>query len=101
MDDELAADFAVLGVQVAAETAQDDEDFEVMLANADTLRAWLASATQWRAAVGLAGMIWLGLDYAGVEVVLRRLGLSDPDAVFVDLQLMEEEALAVFGEAAT
>lgn len=89
-----------MGVQVAADALRDDGTFEVALANADTIRAWLACATQWRVLAGAGAAIWLGLDYAGVDVVLRRLGLADPDAVFADLQLMEGEALSTFGEAA-
>ncbi|PZO64625.1 MAG: hypothetical protein DI498_10995 [Paracoccus denitrificans] len=71
-----------------------------MLTNADTIKAWLASSTQWRVVAGAQALIWLGLDYVGVDVVLRRLKLNDPDEVFTDLQLMEDEALAAFGECA-
>lgn len=88
-----------MGVTIAAEAPRDDGTFEVALANADTIRAWLACATQWRIAAGIAGSMWLGLDYAAVDVVLRRTKPADPDAVFADLQLMEDAALAVFGEA--
>ncbi|MFB2531034.1 DUF1799 domain-containing protein [Paracoccus sp. p3-h83] len=95
----MAAQFAALGVAVAVDVPQDDGDFEVMRDNADTMRAWLACASQWRMAIGMAGAIWLGLDYAGIDVVLRRGGFADPDAVFTDLQLMEDEALAAFAEA--
>lgn len=95
----MAAQFAALGVTVAAEVPRDDGAVEVMLANADPMRAWLACATQWRCAVGVAGLVWLGLDYAAVDVVLARGSFADPDAVFADVQLMEDEALATFGEA--
>lgn len=95
----MAAQFAALGVTVAVDVPPDSEDFEIMKDNADTMRAWLASATQWRAAVGMAGIVWLGLDYPAVDVVLARGAFSDPDAVFADLQLMEDEALATFAEA--
>ncbi|KGJ19306.1 DUF1799 domain-containing protein [Paracoccus sanguinis] len=94
----MAAQFAALGVTVAAEAPREDEAFEIMQANADTMRAWLACATQWRCAAGMAGLVWLGLDYAGVNVVLARGRVAEPDAVFADLQLMEDEALATFAE---
>lgn len=96
----MAAQFAALGVTltVTAEVPRDDGAVEVMLTNADTMRAWLACATQWRCAVGMAGLVWLGLDYAAVDVVLARGSFADPDGVFADLQLMEDEALAAFGE---
>lgn len=73
------------------------ETFDVMPANWPALCAFIASATQWRALAGAAGIVWLGLDYAAVDVVLRRTGADD--AVFADLQLMEAAALKAFGEA--
>ena len=101
MDDDVAAQFAAMGAEIAAEAAQDEDGFEVMLANADTIKAWLACGTQWRVAAGMTCLIWLGLDYAGVDVVLKRMQPADPDAVFQDLQLMEDEALDTFAENAT
>lgn len=85
-----------MGAAVDAAPEETSGDFEVMPANWDSIRAWLACETQWRAVVGLAGLVWLGLDYAGVDVVLRRLQLDDR---FGDLQLMEGAALRAFGEA--
>ena len=76
-----------------------DEAFEVLPPNADALDAWLTCQTQWRVAVGMGGMVWLGLDYSAVDVVLRRMKLADPDAVMADLQVMEGAALKVLGES--
>ena len=61
--------------------------------NWDALSAFLALATQWRAAVGAAGMIWLGLDYCAADVIMRRL--RSPEHVFADLMIMEASALPV------
>lgn len=100
-DAELEADFAALGVEKAASLPglNCEETIEVWAENADSLDAWLACSTQWRAvAPAMAPLIWLGLDYPGVDVVLRRQAPADPDRVFVDLQVMEIEALAAFGE---
>ena len=74
------------------------EAFEVLPPNADALDAWLSCQTQWRVAAGMGGMVWLGLDYSAVDVVLRRMKLADPDAVMADLQVMEGAALKVLGE---
>jgi hypothetical protein len=41
-------------------------------------------------------VVWIGLDYVAVDVVLRRMGLGDE--VFADLQVMERAALDVFAE---
>lgn len=87
-----------MGVQIAAEVPQGDGAIEIMQVNADTMRVWLGCTTQWRAAVGLAGLVWLGLDYAAVDVVLRRLAPENPDTVFADIQVMEDAALEAFAE---
>lgn len=79
----------------AAPSSPTAEAFEVMPANWSSIIAFLGCETQWRAAVGMAGLVWLGLDYAGVEVALRRLGR---EACFEDVQLMEAQALRTFGE---
>lgn len=77
---------------------RNEEVFEVMPVNWESVMSFLAVATQWRAiwqSVGFAGALaWLGLDYSAVDVVLRRRGASDQ--VFFDIQIMEGEALAAF-----
>lgn len=99
IDDEIAAQFARMGVALDLPPAPPAaEVFEVLPPNADALDAWLSCQTQWRVAAGMGGMVWLGLDYGAVDVVLRRSRFSDPDAVFADLQVMEGAALKVLGE---
>ena len=99
IDADIADDFSAMGAGCPAGTITDpDEDaFEVWSVNWDSLTAFLACETQWRAAATMAGLFWLGLDYAAVDVVLRRL--AAPDAVFADLRVMERAALAAFAEA--
>lgn len=84
-------------VEVAPADAEEDGAFQVWRANEDALIAWLAVETQWRIVSSMAGLIWLGLDYSAVDVVLRRL--KSPDRVFADLQDMELAALEAFSEA--
>lgn len=84
-----------MGAQVAPHPEEDDV-FEVMRQNWDSLCAWLACETQWRAVAGSARIVFTGLDYGGVDVVLTRLEAAR--GVFEDLLLMEREALAVFAE---
>lgn len=62
-----------------------------------SVTTFIACETQWRVAAHLAGIIWLGLDYSAVDVVMRRLSITDA-RVFADLQVMEAEALAVFAK---
>lgn len=98
IDDDLARQFADLGVTVAPDRPEDErEGFEVMADNWQSVCTFLACETQWRVVAGFAGLIWLGLDYTAVDMVMRRSGVPDP--VFEDLQVMEAEALATFGEA--
>lgn len=98
IDDEIAGQLGRWGVPVTADGApQKEEAFEVMSANAEALDIWLACSTQWRVAVGLGGILWLGLDYSAVNVMLQHYAPQDPAAVMADLQVMEAEALAVFG----
>lgn len=97
MDAAIVAEFAELGVTVAAEIDKSEDDaLGVWDINWDSLSAFLACETQWRVAVGFAGMVWLGLDYAAVDVVLRRRQFGD--SVFEDLRVMEMEALRTFDE---
>lgn len=98
----MRADFAALGVKVA-KADEDDEDpdaIDIWDTNWPALLAFLGCETQWRIeARGMSGvMTYLGLDYAGVDVVLRRQGAAD--AVFDDIRVMELAALEAFGEAA-
>ena len=98
-DAALAAEFAALGAPLpegSVPEGVDDTAFSVLPANWAAVTAFLACETQWRVAVGFgAPPMWLGLDYAGVDVVLRRTGSK---ADFADLQAMEAAALDVFSE---
>lgn len=60
-----------------------------------------ASGTQWRVVATPRALFHLGLDYPGVEVVMRRLlpPEADANAVFADLMVMEAEALPILNEA--
>lgn len=73
--------------------AEENNSVDVWAENWPAMIAFLALATQWRVALGVGGMIWLGLDYPGVDVVMRRLGT--PDSAFADIQSMEAAALPV------
>ena len=67
--------------------------------------AFLACETQWRAVPMTVGnmaaiatsVVWLGLDYAAVDVVLRHTAEGDAE-VFADLRVMERAALDAFAE---
>ncbi|MEW8522557.1 MAG: DUF1799 domain-containing protein [Candidatus Thiodiazotropha endolucinida] len=69
-------------------------DFDVLPENWDAARLFQAVKTQWRIS-GMAG-IPSGLDYAGVDVVMRRMAIAD--SVFEQLQVMENAALEYWVE---
>lgn len=82
---------------VCFKTAPKVEDDIQIMANAwDSYIALRACETQWRVAVGLAGLIWLGLDYPACKLVLDDI--SAPAHVFADLRYMEGVALRVLNE---
>lgn len=83
-----------MGASVAPDQiVRNSEDFEVWPENWDSVIAFLACATQWRIAVSFSGIIWSGLDYSAVDVVLRRRNATD--RVFDDVCVMERAALPV------
>lgn len=99
IDKDLIQQFAEMGATFAPSALPPkltEEAFEVMPANWKSVCAYLACETQWRAVATMAGVIWLGLDYSATDVVLRRMQADDE--VFGALQVMETEALDVFGE---
>lgn len=77
------------GIQVDAQS----EDLGIMSSNWASFTAFLACQTQWRTVAGVAGLIWVGLDYMACKLVLDDL--KAPARVFSDLRFMEQAALAV------
>lgn len=73
------------------------EDFELWPEHAAAWLVYLGSATQWRRTVGWKRTEWDGLDYAGVEIVMRRYGVAPEreNEVFAQLQVLEQETLKV------
>lgn len=91
-----------VAVEMQDETAKRPEAVEIMRANAEAIEAWLSVESQWRAISAAPGrLMWLGLDYGAVDVVLRRRKWADPDQLFEDLQVMEGAALDVINRGET
>lgn len=75
----------------ALEAEAQVEELEVLPENWPTVQAWLRVQTQWR--VGGMGSP-VGLDYAAVDVAMRRGRIDDPEGlIFEGLQVMEHAAL--------
>lgn len=91
----VTADVAALakewGMQIPVDRPQQDLAFEVAEANWESLLFFLACDTQWRVVLGMAGLLWIGLDYTACDVIARRMQV--PDEAFLDLKIMEGAAL--------
>lgn len=98
-DQDLVKTLAALGLEAEpAELAAfvEDPPFHLWPEHVPALDLWGRVQTQWR--MGFDGAT--GLDYAGVEVVMRRHGVprGERDERFAELQVMERAALAAWSE---
>lgn len=63
---------------------------------------FLSCQTQWkREFAGMSGeLVWQGMDYSGVAVVVRMMGYrgAKVSEVFADLQIMEAAALSALNK---
>ena len=82
------------GVQLPTEQRAAADVVEIWPDDEDPVALFRAMRTQWRTSLG--GFV--GLDYAVVPLVAEQLGLSKKRLrrAFGPLQVMEDEALAVF-----
>lgn len=73
-----------------------EDIIEVWEINWPTFRLFNALGTQWR--VGMSGAT--GMDYNVIPMVAKSLGINNKDlnAMFPDLQVMENEALITMRE---
>lgn len=99
----MRAQFARLGVAADAMPGGDapaPEAIEVWDDHWNAFAIFRAASTQWRVVATAHALLHLGLDYPGVEVVMRRLlpASADGDAVFADVMVMEAEALPILNE---
>lgn len=81
---------------------REQESFDVYADNWESVAAFALLETQWRIAVGATRVVWLGIDYGSVPVILDALEVtgSRRSELFADLRLMERAALAVRNEQA-
>ncbi|MFD1330260.1 DUF1799 domain-containing protein [Mycoplana ramosa] len=84
-----------MGVRISQPSNSGDV-LEIMPTNWRSLMAFLECQTQWRVAAGMAGLIWLGLDYSACKLVLDSLGA--PAGIFADLRFLETCALPILNE---
>lgn len=99
---QIEIDAARFGIPISVLKAAIGEDesggaFGVWPENAEAVRCFIACCTQWRIVAGFNGANWTGLDYAGVDAVLRHLvrGRKRRRSRFEDIQIMEAAAMEV------
>ncbi len=78
------------------------DDFDLWPEHWAAWNVYLGCGTQWRKRVVPMGLqqgltVWEGLDYPGVEVVMRRYRVPEErfDEVFSHLQVLEAETIAI------
>lgn len=60
-----------------------------------------AMSTQWRSLVGTASILWLGMDYAALDAVEKRIAKHpeaedpEPSVLFNQLRLVEQVAIQI------
>jgi hypothetical protein len=88
-----------LGAPVEAHLVRNEvEAFQVWSVNWDSVIAFLGCETQWQALALPSAVVWTGINYPSLDIVMKRY--KSPDHVFDDVQFMERAALKVFAEAA-
>jgi hypothetical protein len=98
VQDERASDLAAFGAPaslVQAVSAPERASMELYAENQATVELFLACQTQWRVAP-MGGVI--GLDYPGVEALMRLRRVRDRPGEFARLQRMEYSALNAIDE---
>lgn len=75
-------------------------NFEVWQENWDSFSLFVGAETQWTVGVGMAGVLWVGLDYDRLETVMRLRGIPrrERSRLFADVQIMERAALPVLND---
>lgn len=86
------AQFARLGVKFEASPIE-QSPVEIMPTAWNSFMAFLSCQTQWRVAVGVSGILWLGLDYTACKHVLTDIEAAA--GTFADLRVMEAAALPI------
>lgn len=71
--------------------------FGIHADNWSLVGVFMALQTQWRVAAGMAGVFYLGIDYAAIPAVLALLGIPKPKhaETFAAIRLMEAAALPI------
>lgn len=88
---------------IAGRAAESPQHFELWPEHAHAWAVYLGAYSQWRVVPGWQQAMWLGLDYGGVEIVMRRYGVPEDerDEVFAQVQVLEDEELRLRNRTAS
>ncbi len=85
---DVADQFAALGVVVGDDQISGEVEFEVWDVNWDAFTAFRKIGTQWRWVSTMSGMFRVGIDWAGARTLLDLAGI-DVVAILDSLAIME------------
>lgn len=91
VDEDLKAFGAPNEIVCASQMGGDNDKFGVYLSGADAFNLFMACTTQWHMAGQTAVVV--GLDYTGVDVVMRNLRIRRDPVLWERLQAMESAAV--------
>lgn len=89
---------AAIAARAARRGARDGDVVEIGPDEADAASLFLSLGSQWR--LHAFSGTRLGLDYVAVPATAAMLGITLTPAIFGDLRVMEDAALAAFAAAA-
>lgn len=79
-----------------------DETFVPWAWHVDAMRLFGGMRTQWHATAAVGGLVYIGLNYAGLAAVEERLGLAGRgQELFDQLQAIERGAIAYLNSRLT
>jgi hypothetical protein len=90
---------AIAAVRAALGQARGQDESGVWAEHVPAVAAFLVVGTQWRTAPRAnGGLIFLGLDYAGVRAGLEGAGLTATPEIWAGLRVLEGAAAAALNE---
>ena len=102
MDDSVRNDCAAFNLDLDQLIDPEDQheqaqDYQLWPEHAHAWNVYLGCSTQWQMAAGMGGVMWLGLNYQGVDFVMRRYRVPRKryDEVFAQVQVMEDEERSI------
>ncbi len=87
-------DMSMLGIPVQFAGSFEEDELGIWPENMPAVQVFIAMGTQWR--VGMSGAT--GLDYGVLPSVFDMYGITDQKKAFIDMQIMENEALKTMRE---